>query len=69
MRTVYLAPASGEQLKPVRIKAGLTDGVYTEVLEGLNPGDVLATAVKTGLPGTPTTTTNVFAPAPPGPRR
>lgn len=70
MRTVYVAPESGETLKAVRVKVGITDGVFTEVLEGLNPGDQLATAVKTGLPSSaPAASTNVFAPQPPGPRR
>lgn len=67
MRTVYLAPSSGETLKPMRVRVGITDGVFTEVLDGLKAGDLLATAVKTGLPNTgPASTTNVFAPQPQG---
>ncbi|MBS0660000.1 MAG: efflux RND transporter periplasmic adaptor subunit [Verrucomicrobia bacterium] len=69
LRTVYVAPSSGETLKPVRVKVGITDGVFTEVLEGLEAGDLLATAVKTGLPSTATAPAgSVFAPQPPGSR-
>jgi HlyD family secretion protein len=40
-RTVYLlAQENGKpELKPVRIRTGITDGVNTEVLEGLKEGD------------------------------
>jgi len=32
-------------LKPVSIKTGISDGTYTEVLEGLNEGDAIVTGV------------------------
>ena len=32
-------------LKPVTIKTGVSDGTYTEVLEGLNEGDMVVTGV------------------------
>lgn len=32
-------------LKPVTIKTGISDGAYTEVLEGLNEGDVIVTGI------------------------
>src|SRR6266704_5252485 len=41
-RTVYLL--SGGQPKPVQIKTGISDGVVTEVVEGLKDGDRVVTA-------------------------
>jgi HlyD family secretion protein len=41
-RTVYVL-SSGEP-KPVQIKTGISDGVVTEVIEGLNEGDRVVTA-------------------------
>lgn len=41
-RTVYVL--SGGEAKPVQIKTGISDGVFTEVLEGLNEGDRVITA-------------------------
>src|SRR5215469_2857401 len=41
-RTVYVL--SGSQPKPVQIKTGISDGVVTEVVEGLKEGDRVVTA-------------------------
>ena len=41
-RTVYVLP--GNQPKPVQIKTGISDGVVTEVVEGLKEGDRVVTA-------------------------
>jgi HlyD family secretion protein len=41
------------QLKPVSIKTGISDGSFTEVLEGLQEGDVVVTGLD--LPATATT--------------
>jgi HlyD family secretion protein len=41
-RTVYVL--SGSQPKPVQIKTGISDGVVTEVVEGLKEGDHVVTA-------------------------
>ena len=41
-RTVYIL--SGSQPKPVQIKTGISDGVVTEVVEGLKEGDRVVTA-------------------------
>jgi len=41
-RTVYVL--SGDQPKPVQIKTGISDGVVTEVIEGLKEGDRVVTA-------------------------
>jgi HlyD family secretion protein len=46
-RTVYVMPAASSnsdvKLQPRQIKAGVSDGATTEVLEGLNEGDVIVT--------------------------
>jgi HlyD family secretion protein len=51
-QTVYVletaTSSTGQEksvLKPVTIKAGITDGSNTEVLEGLSEGDVIVTGV------------------------
>lgn len=47
VRTVYLvdkdaAESSGQTvLKPVTVKTGISDGTFTEVVEGLQEGDVI----------------------------
>jgi HlyD family secretion protein len=43
LRTVYILDPNGKP-KPVQIKTGITDGLATEVLEGLNEGDKVITS-------------------------
>jgi HlyD family secretion protein len=48
IHTVYVLPAGGEsdknvKLRAVQIKTGITDGLNTEVLSGLNEGDLVVT--------------------------
>jgi HlyD family secretion protein len=50
VQTVYVLPGGTNDLasanlkfKPVRIRLGITDGINTEVLDGLNEGDVIVT--------------------------
>jgi HlyD family secretion protein len=62
-RTVYVL--SGGQPKPVQIKTGISDGVVTEVVEGLKEGDRVVTAELTSAPPAASTPTNPFG----GPRR
>jgi HlyD family secretion protein len=62
--TVYIlkteADGSNPTLQPVQIKTGITDGINTEVLEGLNEGDKVVTGtVSTGTP-TAAATANPF---------
>jgi HlyD family secretion protein len=52
-RTVYVMPPAGGKPKAVQVMVGLTDGVSTEITEGLNEGDV----VVTGSNYVPTSTT------------
>lgn len=50
--TIYIIPANAgknPKLVPVQVKTGITDGISTEVLEGLNEGD----QVVTGMMSTP----------------
>jgi HlyD family secretion protein len=49
-RTVYvLASAEGKrpELKPIKIQTGITDGVHTEVVEGLKEGEQVVTGLLT----------------------
>lgn len=61
MRTVYVLESTGGKepaLKTVQIKTGISNGAWTEVLDGLKPGDVVVTGVRQTQPAT--------AAAPPG---
>ena len=58
-RLVYTTTADGKKLKPVVVKAGITDGLNTEILDGLNQGDTVVTATLGASTG------NSFGPPPP----
>jgi HlyD family secretion protein len=58
-RTVYVL--SGNRPEPVMIKTGISDGVVTEVLEGLKEGDRVITAGLTS-PSSSSPATNPFGP-------
>ncbi|EDY17504.1 efflux transporter, RND family, MFP subunit [Chthoniobacter flavus Ellin428] len=45
-RTVFVMPPGGGKPKPVPIKLGIDDLVYTEVTDGLKEGDVVVTSVE-----------------------
>jgi HlyD family secretion protein len=54
-RTVYVLPAPAGskdaadlKLKPVQIKVGISDGISTEVLEGLDEGMQVVTGMLSG---------------------
>lgn len=73
-RNVYILVGDDPKtarIKQVPVKLGITDGIYTEVLEGLKEGEVLVTG--TALPGTAAAAagTNPFSQqrGPGGPRR
>jgi HlyD family secretion protein len=63
-RTVYVL--SGSQPKPVQIKTGISDGVVTEVVEGLKEGDSVVTAEMAANSQPASTPANPFSG---GPRR
>ena len=46
LHTVYRITTPGGRLEAVRIRAGMTDGVHTEILGGLTEGDVVATGIQ-----------------------
>src|SRR6201999_1919722 len=43
-RIVYVMPPGGGKPQPVQVMVGLTDGVSTEITEGLKEGDVIVTS-------------------------
>ena len=50
MQTIYVLPggeaqatAANVKLKPVKVRLGITDGIYTEVIEGIIENDVIVT--------------------------
>jgi HlyD family secretion protein len=44
-REVYVLPAGAAEPKAVQVKLGLSDGIHTEVLEGLQEGDEVVTGM------------------------
>ena len=62
-RTVYVL--SGGHPKPAQIKTGISDGVVTEVVEGLEEGDRVVTAEMTSTAAASSPPANPFG----GPRR
>ena len=58
-RTVYVL--SLDQPKPVQIKTGISDGVVTEVVEGLNEGDRIVTAEMAAKSQAASTPANPFS--------
>jgi HlyD family secretion protein len=43
-RLIYTPSANGAKLKPLIIKAGITDGVDTEIIDGLSQGTPVVTS-------------------------
>jgi HlyD family secretion protein len=58
-RTVYLL--SGSRPAPVQIKTGISDGIVTEIVEGLNEGDRVVTAEIAPKSEAPSTSANPFS--------
>jgi HlyD family secretion protein len=58
-RTVYVL--SGGRPNPAQIKTGISDGVVTEVVEGLKEGDRVVTAELTSAAGRASTPANPFS--------
>jgi HlyD family secretion protein len=50
VRTVYILADKNDptKLKPVQVKVGISDGVYTEVLDGLSENDQVVTGINQG---------------------
>jgi HlyD family secretion protein len=64
-RTVYVLPPGTSRPQPSRIKTGISDGIGTEVVEGLKEGDRVATAELASTAAAPSPPANPFG----GPRR
>jgi HlyD family secretion protein len=69
-----LSNPSPDDVKSVQIKTGISDGIFTEVVEGLKDGDVLLTGLQLSTASDASKPTNPFAgsrsrfgPGPPGP--
>ncbi|HEX3889222.1 MAG TPA: hypothetical protein VHX90_00100, partial [Verrucomicrobiae bacterium] len=61
VHTVYVLSGDGEnaKLQPVQIKTGISDGISTEVVSGLDEGDKVVTGmISTGA--TPAAASNPF---------
>ncbi len=52
-RTVYVLPTGASRPRPVQIKTGISDGITTEVMEGLKEGDRVVTAELTSTATAP----------------
>src|SRR5256714_13557052 len=59
-RTVYVLPSGASRPQAVPIKTGISDGVVTEVLEGLKEGDQVVTADLTAVSAASSPATNPF---------
>src|SRR5437588_2174947 len=65
-RTVYVMPDGASHPQPAQIKTGISDGIMTEVLDGLKEGDRVVTAELTSTAAAPSPPANPFGG---GPRR
>lgn len=65
-RTVYVLPSGASRPQPKQIKTGISDGIVTEVVEGLKDGDRVVTAELGSGMAAPSPATNPFGG---GPRR
>ena len=59
-RTIYILPSGTTRPKPLQIKTGISDGIVTEVLEGLKEGDRVVTAEVSSISATPPPHGNPF---------
>jgi HlyD family secretion protein len=63
---VYVLPSGASRPQPAQIKTGISDGIVTEVIEGLKEGDRVVTAELSSAMAAPSPATNPFGG---GPRR
>jgi len=67
VRTVYVLPAGSETPEAKQVHVGITDGINTEITEGLSEGENVVINVNTGADMTAgSDTTNPFMPKMPG---
>ena len=60
-RTVYVLPSGASRPRPVQVKTGISDGITTEVIEGLKEGDRVVTADLTSTATAPSPPANPFS--------
>jgi HlyD family secretion protein len=60
-RTIYVLPSGASRPQPVQIKTGISDGITTEVIEGLKEGDRVVTAEVTSTDARTSTPANPFS--------
>jgi HlyD family secretion protein len=60
-RTIYVLPSGASHPQPVQIKTGISDGITTEVIEGLKEGDRVVTAEVTSTAARTSTPANPFS--------
>src|SRR5438477_6736994 len=60
-RTVYILSKGASRPQPVQIKTGISDGIVTDVLEGLKEGDQVVTAELTATSATASPAANPFS--------
>src|SRR5213075_1526594 len=59
-RTVHVLPSGASRPQPAQIKTGISDGIVTEVVEGLKEGDRVVTAELSSVMAAPSPATNPF---------
>src|SRR5438045_9371716 len=59
-RTVYVLPSGANRPEPRQIKTGISDGIVTEVVEGLKGGDRVVTAELASTAAGPSPPANPF---------
>jgi HlyD family secretion protein len=59
-RTVYVLPSGGNRPEPRQIKTGISDGIVTEVVEGLKEGNRVVTAELASAAAGPSPPANPF---------
>jgi HlyD family secretion protein len=59
-RTVYVLPSGAGRPQPAQIKTGISDGILTEVVEGLKEGERVVTAELGSAMAAPSPATNPF---------
>jgi HlyD family secretion protein len=60
IRTVYVLASDEHSLKPMQIRTGITDGIFTEVVEGLKEGDKVISSVVSSDPQAAPAASNPF---------
>jgi HlyD family secretion protein len=60
-RTIYVLPSGASRPQPVQVKTGISDGITTEVIEGLKEGDRVVTAELTSTTSAPSPPANPFS--------